>query len=1274
MNEDYGNLDQMTLFAYYCFNAGATVVPMRPIGHQTNEVVLDNTSLAVSFSGPWSDEVAESVYYGQASDSVHFRYAAVAGSETATATYTPTIPVAGFYPVYTWVPHGANRTNQLYRIRHPGGEAQTRVPHQRVGRGWVYLGTYYFNAGSNAALGAVAISNLQPGAQPGSIVIADALRFGNGMGSIDRGTGVSGFPREEECSRYWVQNSIGQGQSTNIYDVTSFTDQDDNVGTPPRMAREMNREQEGNLSERVYVGFHSNAGGGRGALGLYNNTLGDRTPNQFLLADTLGTELNQDMAAVSGFLEVPWASSGNSLAGSFGEIRNNSISSEFDATIVEVAFHDNPSDALLLRDPKARSWIARAAYHGVIRYMNALDNLSTNFLPEPPFNVQAVQASNNQVVLSWSAPVTQAGSGAPTGYVVYRSPDGFGFGSAVNVAGTSLTITNLAADIDYFFRVAAVNAGGESFPSEVVGCRRGTNVAGTKFLIVNAFDRFDRTINLRQTPAVQNYKPPGHDANSGVIDRVIARGNNAFDYVGPHGLALGAAGRAYDSCQNEAVANGQVALSNYQAIVWACGQESVADETFSASEQSALSAYLAGGGGLFASGSDMAWDLDRSSGPTAADRAFLNNLLHARLVDDTNDNALSYSVAPVNGAIFAGKPGATFDSGTNGTYAVRTPDVLTTNGNGALRALSYGGISKTAAIQYDGSSGGGRVVLFGFPFESLIGATARNQYMASIVSFLGTNSPASNSPPAVLNSPQSQFVVQGSNATLTVNAIGTAPLSYQWWFNGFTLAGFTSSSLTRTNAQPADSGNYQVTISNSYGMATSGVAQLTVTLPIVTQTLFNDNFDGDSSPNWLIHRSSLDTRVTFNYDYANDGIAAAPKSSGTTRGVKFEANLSNGLAAAVSISPVGQSFSGDYRLRFDMWINANGPFPVGGTGSTEHFTAGVATSGNQLQWTGPGSAADGHWFAIDGDGGTSDISTTSLPDFAAQSGANLYAASSGVYAAGTALNARGNGHPYYASTLPAGKTPPPLQQATFPQQTGSLVVGSAGFAWHDIIVDKGGNTISWFIDGLRIASITNAVINASNIFLGYWDFYPSVSDNPALSFGLVDNVSVDVFITNVPPFITAHPQNQTAAPGGPALLSVSAGGTAPLSYQWQRSGTNLAGATQSSYAVSNVQPAAAGTYAVVVSNLAGTVTSSNAVLSVVVPQPPQFVSITMLTNSQVRLVWTSATGAVVSLERSATMSNWTELIRLTNQNGTVEYIDGTATNQVQRFYRGVLLP
>src|ERR1039457_2389933 len=195
MNEDYGNLDQLNFFAAYCFNAGAVVVSMRPLGQQTNEVVLDNVNAAVTFNGAWSDSTS-TVYFGKPSD-VPYRYAAFDSIESATATYTPTIPATGYYPVYTWVRHGTDRGDQLYRIRHTGGETQYRVPHYLVGNGWVYLGEYYFNAGSNVASGSVVISNLR-GSTNGTIVVADAIRFGNGMGSIDRGGGVSGYPREDE--------------------------------------------------------------------------------------------------------------------------------------------------------------------------------------------------------------------------------------------------------------------------------------------------------------------------------------------------------------------------------------------------------------------------------------------------------------------------------------------------------------------------------------------------------------------------------------------------------------------------------------------------------------------------------------------------------------------------------------------------------------------------------------------------------------------------------------------------------------------------------------------------------------------------------------------------------------------------------------------------------------------------------------------------------------------------------------------------------------------
>ncbi len=147
-----------------------------------------------------------------------YRFASCGASETATATYTPNIPVAGYYPVYCWTHYGPDRGDQLYRIRHTGGESQVRIPHHMVGNGWIYLGEYYFNAGSSSANGSV--NHQQSGEAPatGTVVIADAIGFGNGMGTVDQGGGVSGYPREDENMRYWIKANLGQGQSSTLYD------------------------------------------------------------------------------------------------------------------------------------------------------------------------------------------------------------------------------------------------------------------------------------------------------------------------------------------------------------------------------------------------------------------------------------------------------------------------------------------------------------------------------------------------------------------------------------------------------------------------------------------------------------------------------------------------------------------------------------------------------------------------------------------------------------------------------------------------------------------------------------------------------------------------------------------------------------------------------------------------------------------------------------------------------------------------------------------------
>jgi hypothetical protein len=85
--------------------------------------------------------------------------------------------------------------------------------------------------------------------------------------------------------------------------------------------------------------------------------------------------------------------------------------------------------------------------------------------------------------------------------------------------------------------------------------------------------------------------------------------------------------------------------------------------------------------------------------------------------------------------------------------------------------------------------------------------------------------------PTVTISPGNLMVFAGSNAVFNANAAGLPPLGYQWQFDGTNIAGATTSSLTLTNVQPSQAGNYLVIVSNSVGSVTSAVAVLTVDVP-----------------------------------------------------------------------------------------------------------------------------------------------------------------------------------------------------------------------------------------------------------------------------------------------------------------------------------------------------------------------------------------------------------------------------------------------------------
>ena len=271
------------------------------------------------------------------------------------------------------------------------------------------------------------------------------------------------------------------------------------------------------------------------------------------------------------------------------------------------------------------------------------------------------------------------------------------------------------------------------------------------------------------------------------------------------------------------------------------------------------------------------------------------------------------------------------------------------------------------------------------------------------------------------------------------------------------------------------------------------------------QTLFQDNFDTTPVGNWTVNAQTAQDRAVIGFDYSTVGIPAAPNSSGTTVGALLQANRPLGGAGAlsgVSISPAGQSFTGDYQLRYDLWQNYNGPLgptTVGGTGSTQLTGSGIMTAGNVPHFAGSG---DGLWFAATGDGGTS-LDYRVYFRGINQSDLTLYAAGS-----------QNSSDADYA--VFGGESAPAEQVTLFPGQTGTTPAGALGFAWRDVTVTKTGDIVTWDVDGVRIATVdlstTGATFGGNNILFAQSDInatQTTAAGDPML-FGLIDNVRVTV--------------------------------------------------------------------------------------------------------------------------------------------------------------------
>ena len=211
--------------------------------------------------------------------------------------------------------------------------------------------------------------------------------------------------------------------------------------------------------------------------------------------------------------------------------------------------------------------------------------------------------------------------------------------------------------------------------------------------------------------------------------------------------------------------------------------------------------------------------------------------------------------------------------------------------------------------------------------------------------------------------------------------------------------------------------------------------------------------------------------------------------------------------------------------------------------------------------------------------------------------------------------------------VPPSITTQPASQTVTAGQTATFSVTATGTAPLSYQWQKNGTAIS----GATSSSYTTPATTSS--------------DNGALFTVVVTNSvgsvtsSAATLTVNVPPSITTQPASQTVTAGQTATFSVTATGTAPLSYQWQKNGTAISGATSSSYTTPATTSSDNGAlFTVVVSNSAGSVTSSAATLTV--NPAPVAPSITTQPASQTVTAGQTATFSVTATGTAPLSYQW----------------------------------